>query len=203
MAKWDESKHPRGKTSEASTEGSFRRQLAVRAFNKYQQYMHEDVNVQLRHPNTRKLGSNSKAEAKDLIEALDYAFADSRVSNAMPKDTTLYRGIDSASQFRAFGKMKVGDTFSDKAFLSTSRKERIADKSIGQMEDAGVHLTLSVPKGTRYIGGGRKDESEALLNRGLKWRVTEITKSGRSENYRPTHYVNAKLVATKTVKLKK
>ena len=103
--------------------------------------------------------------------ALDAAFKNNKLS----KDTILYRGVE--EKFAA--KLKVGETFTDKGFVSTSRDSGMTSlgRQVQISAKAGtpavdvVHHLGSHPSFDKY----RASEKEVLLNRGSKFKVVKIT----------------------------
>lgn len=117
-------------------------------------------------------GSNALVPARTIgdIEALDKMME----QNKLKETTVLYRGIVLSKMPKGFDKdqfMAVGSTFSDPAFLSTSRSFVQAD-NFASGEDGAV-LRLIVPKGVGAINmqpvSKYPHEKEILLDRNLKW----------------------------------
>lgn len=96
-------------------------------------------------------GKLSEKDKKVVIH-LDEVIASSKPTTA---DTTVYRGISADSDFaKKLASAKVGDTFNDKAFMSTSvdknkAKEYAQDAANGEPKKGGVVLEINVPKGTK------------------------------------------------------
>lgn len=107
------------------------------------------------------------AGLKKTIAQLDKVFL--RLENEL----TVYRG--------GWGsRVKVGDVFADKAFVSTSISADVAEDFI-----AATHTVwkIKVPRGARITLPccGNMDELEILLPRGSKFRVTAITDTEKAE----------------------
>lgn len=142
-----------------------------RAINDYGQLTHDQINSYLR--GTGGWTGQALADSKNYVKALDSAFENPHVYKTMTEDKTVYRGIADERVWRSFSRLKVGSVVGDKAFLSTSFKDSIAEKATDY--DKSIMLAIRVPKGTRYLSG-RNDEREAILNRGLKLKITGIQK---------------------------
>lgn len=119
------------------------------------------------------------------IRYLDRAF---QVGHELAHDTIVYRGMPSTSRY---ADLKVGDIFVDRAFVSTSPSERVAEWFSSADPDhepgsrmPGTMLRIKVPKGTRVIAPivpdrpGGTAEPELLLRRGTRFRVTREKSSG-------------------------
>lgn len=139
---------------------------------------------------------------KDVVARLDSAIADNRAEQAL----ITYRGVQGSK--RTFD---VGDTFSDKGFMSTSLDSTIADDFVGSLNvrnKPSYVLKISLPAGhnalyldkatsRKHIGSaGTSYESttrdldckEVLLPRGIRLKVTGVTERTiniRSSRYRP------------------
>lgn len=169
-AAFDETQHPRDKA------GQFATVDIAQALSDYKQLTAMGVNMLLR-------GDIGNEQDRPMLErtiaGMDAAFAHDEFSALLLKDTTVYRGIDSYSVQKAVSAMQPGDEFSDAAFLSTSRSERIARAATIDVPDTSVLLEIVAPKGTRVVAG-RRDEKELILNRGTKLRVVEIGHTGEA-----------------------
>ena len=96
------------------------------------------------------------------------------------KEQTVYRGVP-ASQFAdEILALEVGETYSDKGFMSTSKSQNVASEFA---KDNGVMLELEVPSGLgigislAYLSQ-KPDEEEFLLNAGLEFEV--VSKNGNN-----------------------
>jgi hypothetical protein len=142
---------------------------------------HIDINDQLREPS-----QTEKGYVTDKIEKIDRA-----INDAPPlKDPVLaYRGIANKGVMGSvfFNKLKVGDTFQDLGYVSTTLNPRISAKFAGNLgntrlpvENQGMVLQFHLPKGTKglflnpFIKGRGWEEFEFLLPRGSKFKVTQI-----------------------------
>jgi len=91
-----------------------------------------------------------------------------------PIDLKVYRNINP----QVLGKLKVGDTFSDKGFVSTSlSKEAINYHNSHKLE-------MLVPKGSKAVYvvpvsvHNKEGEEEVVLNRNSKFRVVAVDADG-------------------------
>lgn len=100
-----------------------------------------------------------------------------------------YRGVDLDTIIQLFPDAEelsdlVGQTFSDKAFSSTSPVRSVAEKFASQNGQDGVLLQLFVPSGTgrgayiNKLSGFQNDEYEFLLKRNAKFEVIDVDTSG-------------------------
>ncbi len=144
---------------------------AFDAIGQYGEESHEAINGHLRGQFHFK--QQAKKDVARLVGVLDSGFQNSKVYKMTKGPQKVYRGIENDRVWNSFNHMKVGSEFGDKAFLSTSFKSTIASRAMGP--EKSVLLTIVLPSGTRYLSG-RQNEREAILNRGLKMRVTRITK---------------------------
>lgn len=104
----------------------------------------------------------------DAIKGLEEAF---KTAPKLQENLTVYRGITGD----IVGKLKKGQTFTDKGYMSTSLTQRAG--SFFAFE-TGALLEISVPKGTKAILPskyfGRPGEREVLLDKGQSLRVKSI-----------------------------
>lgn len=106
------------------------------------------VNIALREGD-ENLYSSQKVIADRIIPNLDSVIAD---APPLKEEMTTYRGIFGAEETATFTSMKVGDTFTDKGFASTSMNRRIAENfARSDKADAGVVLEIVNPKGSKGI----------------------------------------------------
>lgn len=134
---------------------------------------------------------------KKVVRHLDEVIASSKPTTA---DTTVYRGISADSDFaKKLASAKVGDTFNDKAFMSTSAdknkaKEYAQDAANGEPKKGGVVLEINVPKGTKTANlSGEADinsNNEVILGRDSNIKVSSVTKKG-GETYVTVDLVKA------------
>jgi hypothetical protein len=137
------------------------------AVNDYTNFGFKNTNELLRTGDVTTMGKKDAAirEAKQLTEKLDKAFT--RAPTLTGK-TEVLRGVDS----KAVAGWKVGQTVTDKGFVSTSTKAGSAF-----YQDKAVVIKINVPKGTKAIQPrtGNRREKELILNRGTKFKVKSIT----------------------------
>jgi len=156
---------------------------AQRAISDYSEYGYQTVNSILRGKDDR-WGKMPKAEGMRNIEMLDEAFANPSVFKVVDKPTVVYRGISDDRVYRSLAQRKRGDVIRDKAFLSTSRLQRIGEVTSEEHGMGAVLLEIQVPKGTKYLSGRKQQESEMILNRGTKLRIVKMKRtpaSGRGD----------------------
>ena len=143
----------------------------------------EEVNHRAINDQLRGMAEHDRPDVSDAITKLDAAFAH---GDTIPAGTELYRGIPGLRLSEVY---KVGDTFTDYGFSSHSKNEGEAFDFItgrAQMGTAnsratGTLLKAKVTQPTKAIDVAQhfddplyKREQEVLLNRGTKFRVTEI-----------------------------
>jgi hypothetical protein len=108
------------------------------------------------------------------IQQLDKAIG----SSALPQDTVLYRGFGFAP--KGLSKLKVGATFSDKGYVSTSLNRSIAESFTKGGAKGSVVMRIKAKKGTKALPVSAiseyQKEHEVLLPRGSNFRVTGVTK---------------------------
>lgn len=108
------------------------------------------------------------------IEHLDSAFSK---ASPLPEPIVVHRGFQGrgADKLR---KVKVGETFTDEGYSSTSLKERIARSFRKRFSsDPGQYASIIVPKGTRVLAGVEL-EKEVLLPRGSRFKVVSKSDAG-------------------------
>lgn len=151
-----------------------RERLALAA---YTGSAYRPVNSQLRDGSCchGKIGGRDGNTVADQVGALDSAFGKA----ALGSSTTTYRGINDVL-FNNISKLATpGKTIlRDPAFVSTSKRKSVA-------EEFGVAtIRIKVPKGARALSMSSisefKSESEVLIGRGSKFRVTKINKRTRT-----------------------
>lgn len=98
---------------------------------------------------------------------------------ALPVSVTLFRGLNVPVS------MKVGDTFTDRGFVSTSLSRSVVDDFLVDVQGGGMKslgsahtvLRIAAPKGTKALYG-REDEEEFILGPDTKFRVTQTGQEG-------------------------
>ena len=150
------------------------------AVGSYIEAMYRDINDFYRN------GSRSEAE---LAETFDTAYKKASIS--LGKEEFLYRGweITSNSDSRDWiPNLKVGDVIEDKGFVSASSEERVAKDFANVLGESGrtgsVIFRIKAPRGTKVLAGNA-DESELILYRGTKTKVTKVDMfvRGEKQNY--------------------
>lgn len=125
------------------------------------------INLSLRNPGTSRLDSSM---AED-IAGIDRVLA----AGSLTQDTTLFRAITTFEGGWDPSTMRVGELFSDAAYLSTSTSRAAIQDVIKQT--GGDHqawtFVIRAPSGTRAAAGSVY-ESELVLGRGSVQRIAEI-----------------------------
>ena len=130
-------------------------------------------------PNTKGMEPEQKADyLKSYKNAQSEAkFIDSAIAKGtLSKPATLYRGADATG-------MKVGQTITEKGYLSTSREPTVAEEFVGSSEGTAKSaiMVIKAPKGMN-VGHMEAlsvvpDEREVLFPRGTKYKVDKINNS--------------------------
>ena len=134
----------------------------------------------------------NKSDVQDYTRALDFVISRTEA----PRDMLLYRGTTGVDKFDT---LKVGDTFTDKGFVSTTTEPKqlwnFMSTALGGRYDSrpvqsGAVLQINVPKGNnvlsvnRYFKGvsdrygpteGIREENEHILPRNTKFRVDSVS----------------------------
>jgi len=132
----------------------------VKAFKYYSDKGYENINNHLRSGGDPGVFSN--------IGKIDAAIAK---SSPLSAETMVYRGVDSRSG-DVFSSLKPGDSFIDKAYMSTS--------TTGAMLSSNTFFNITIPKGVKAapIPSAHDSEREFLLPRNTKLNITRVTKTG-------------------------
>lgn len=135
----------------------------------YANYGYEQVNDYLRGKGkfTGIALEDSKSAASDIDKILS--------NSPLQEDVVVYRGVGE----KFFNRLKVGKTFKDKAFISTTLVRGRLEPGFHKGElGFDTELIIKVPSGTGayYIGNNfiQGNEYELLLERGLRFEVEEI-----------------------------
>ena len=117
------------------------------------------------------------SKERDVAD-MDSAFKKTAVS--CKRDMYLYRGMTLAVEKKKSdeswaGKLKVGDTITDKGFASASSEKGVARTFATSGYSTGVLFTIKVPKGKKAMAG-LDSEYELILNRGSKFKVVGTKK---------------------------
>jgi len=119
-------------------------------------------------------GGFDKNWAKMWISDLDKAVDSSTLGN----DTILYRGVGS----EVVGKLKKGDIVLDKGFISTSFDSKIAE-GFAEKKGAVIKMKVKYTQKGLYVDPVRDlGQSEIILPRNTKMKVTSIRDKGRVIN---------------------
>lgn len=147
---------------------------AKRELEEYIDWSYHPINKYLRHGDQGFLGL-SPAEITTRAENLDQAFWWSKTA----RDIKLFRSapLDATA-------LRVGDTFVDKGFVSTSTQQTSAG---GFMQSDKWHLEILVPKDTPAVAMTRVSgrpvamaECEILLPRNCRFKVNEINEARKT-----------------------
>jgi hypothetical protein len=121
----------------------------------------------------------SAEDAKKSVADLDTIFE--KTSVTVSQDVVLHRGMPAKTSKISdhwASKLKVGDVVEDLGFLSTSHDEQSAKLfATGGAYAGGVMFNIKAKSGTKMMAGNER-ESELILNRGSKMRVTNVSIDG-------------------------
>jgi hypothetical protein len=142
------------------------------AIKEYTGTMYQSVNQALRK------GKPVPAADRKEMKLVDEAFSKAKTTEPLE----VYRGIGPMDADK-FAGLKVGDTFEDKGFVSTSTDKDTAENF--SRGDTPTMMHVQVPKGSKAIsvdsmsvfkkgGYATRSENEILLNRGGKFKVLSI-----------------------------
>jgi hypothetical protein len=143
-------------------------QAETSALKNYTGSMYVDLNSRLRNDKPP-----AKADKKDF-EQMQKAFASAATSDPI----NVFRGVNGAQ----FANLKPGESFTDKAYTSTSTNKDTANVFSGYGDSQAI-LNIEVPKGSRAIsaesfsafkGSNGKGEGEIILDRNGKYEVTRV-----------------------------
>ena len=127
-----------------------------------------EINGTLRGKSLSFETDESKKQTQEKIAQIDKMMQRSQLTEKIQ----VYRGFRSGVLPQ---NLKVGDTFVDKAFTSTSLSAKVASGFGANV------LSITLPAGTRaieYAGGKLKNEQEFLVDRNTTYRVTSINSYG-------------------------
>lgn len=180
---------------------------AATAIGEYQDYAYQAINDGLR-------SGKLEGKAKEISDALDDAFnnakptkwsqtvhrADGAATTAeiwektnlaekLPRKGSMTDVWMDADARNAITQAMVGQTFTDKGFMSTSKSWEKAEEfaSGNRYNPHGVEaiVHINVPKGTRVLDLGSdgfisgSGEEETILNRGSSYKITAVTMNHR------------------------
>lgn len=156
---------------------SFRGSLTDSEYNSLRLYTgsgYRSFNYAMRHDEKETYNDDAIALAKHVAN-LDSAIAKSKTTI----DMIVHRGIDGRAN-DMMSKLKVGATFSDKAWLSTSEDANQA----GRFANDGIHpekylMHIHVPSGHAMapISLGMEEEKEWLLPRNTRMKITKVSQA--------------------------
>jgi hypothetical protein len=153
-----------------------------------------EINGLLRTGKVPKDSNSDKEEINDWIKSLDNEIG----KTSAPRDLVLFRGT-SGTGTEVFEKLKVGDIYTDKGFVSTTLDIKVAPEFMstatgGKFDsrpiEKGYVLEISVPKGSKALSvnsyfknvsgrygpsGDIRKEDEHILPRNTKFRVDSIS----------------------------
>ena len=142
-----------------------------------QEYKGDSSNIN----NSLRDGDSLNEYQQKIVSNIDSAFENS----SLKEETTLYRLVQGGGDYSKFN---VGDTITDKAFISTSTKLSILQNSIDEYDlgsKSNIVLKIKAPSGSNAInmeefntGYARGDnQEEILLPRNSNFKITGIKDS--------------------------
>lgn len=164
-----------------TTEQSWKNALSFderRALRTYSEMGYEEINSKLRKGYDPAKATGLKSTTEKVIDRVDTSLA--KYTNA--EKMTVWRGINNTDSWRASGKtiggLKLGDTFTEKAYSSTSIN-KTAQFALG---DKAVLFEIKVPAGTGLGApitniSSYSNEAEFLIKRNATFKVTKIAKN--------------------------
>jgi hypothetical protein len=153
-----------------------------------------EINGLLRTGKVPKDSNSDKEEIDDWIKSLDNEIG----KTSAPRDLVLFRGT-SGTGTEVFEKLKVGDIYTDKGFVSTTLDIKVAPEFMstatgGKFDsrpiEKGYVLEISVPKGSKALSvnnyfrkvsgrygpsGDIRKEDEHILPRNTKFKVDSVS----------------------------
>lgn len=145
-------------------------------------YSLDDQNIDLSSPNLNKYlresGKNDSAKDKRIRE-IDCLIN----SSTLKKDLEVYRGVPldfKKAYIKDILKLRPGDIYEDKGFLSTSHSQKVAVSYATKGSKDIIFFEINLKKGThgmplfKSIGSSDKEEFEILLKRNQKFVVENI-----------------------------
>lgn len=125
------------------------------------------------------------AATRDHVDALDTLLGRA----ALDEPTTVFRGVG-PRVFEAYRQLRVGTTFTDSAFSSTSLSRDIAEEFFEENNAEGWIFTLRLPEGFRALKVTKASsvgerEREILIPRGVTWKVLSVDREERSIHLGP------------------
>ncbi len=168
------------------------------AIDDYGSYGYEDVNKSLRGKATWS------KDSRDLLKKIESAFSDPEFYSVTKSASVAYRGVSDVKIAKQFIGAKVGQVFSDKAFLSTSANLKGVLEMHGgvlaqpwPMKVDQFFLKIEVPKGTRYLTPNKgSDEAERLFYHDSKLKVIGVVVTKIKDKDFPEEGVTNRTVVT-------
>jgi hypothetical protein len=141
------------------------------AISRYQSQLGFEINEALRDPQISDEGY------KSTTDLLDKAM---NIAPPLSEELVAYRGVN-GNGLKFFQNLKVGDTYEDKAYTSTTIDAGVAQQ-FGKTDDDGLVFRMKLPAGTKgifpsgyhepmYGWTPSMTEAEFLMPRGSKFRV--------------------------------
>lgn len=172
-------KPAKGKTAHKAATPEGLDEAHKQAIKEYTGSMYLSVNQALRK------GKPIPAEDRKEMKLVDEAFSKAKTTEPLE----VYRGIG-PTDADMFANLKVGDSYQDKGFVSTSTDVDTAD-NFSRGENPTI-LHVQVPKGSKAIsvdsmsvfkqgGHAARSENEILLNRGASYKVLSIKPGKRGQ----------------------
>jgi hypothetical protein len=148
-------------------------QLNTDQRNALQDYSTTGYTAINRYLRTGEVNPRNQSDADKEVKKLDSVFEKA----SLPENFTVYRGIDESVINAMKDNLKVGAEFALLGFTSTTYDEKIANNfSRGNKKTAIIEIDL--PKGAKALAIENhtqlKAEREVLLDRGMKFKVTEV-----------------------------
>jgi len=151
----------------------------VQALKEYTGVMYQSVNKALR------AGKNIPAADRKEMKLVEQAFDKAKTTEPLE----VYRGVG-ATEMDMFKDLKVGESFEDRGYGSTSTDKDTADNF--SRGDNPTILKIQVPKGSKAIsvdslsvfkkgGHATRSENEILLNKDAKYKVVDIKPGKRGQ----------------------
>jgi hypothetical protein len=136
----------------------------------------------------RYAGVPDEGRLKQMVKRMKDAFA--KGAHRLEEDLIVHRATDHPM------KLKVGSTFTDKGFVSTSLSDVVAGNVVSERggEAAPVMFRIRLPKGTSVLPGNDW-ESELILAPDSTFRVVSASKERRPGSSKPVTIYELELVS--------
>jgi len=165
--------------AEAGTRGVIE-QMPLEEFQEIKQYVrggYAETQLDLRDPN--RWASYGKVGKAEIPQMLQRAIQRSVIK----ENTVVFRGTSNPDILNA----KLGDIVTEKGFVSTSKKYRVAEKFAFNSKEDSTVIRIQLPKGTNGLDivasyrGFSKLDSELSKTQGIDAKLTDIDITGESE----------------------